>query len=420
MAARRGAVSGSVKGACANANLAEMKNCACVDPKAESPVPLVEEDLDDDYEDFDDYDETDLVGLGLIDVRVFDPSACKKKEVTRCNPGASTGVPIPQLPKKEAPVLRDVDYCVEYDTIYRNGSLIRGYKNIPSVEDCRARCIGHKKGCLYYTYLGLNDKKRCLLYSSGNFDLRRRKGAVSGAVSGECSTLPFDNMKSCTCVDLKEEKAAAAAINNNNNNNDDYDDDYYDDVDLVGSGLIDVRVNLGCGKREISRCAKGRAATPVINNNNNNSPVATPTGDGETCAEYDTIYTGPGQQDRKNRISGPDECRAICQQTTGCRYWSFKGGARNKPCFLRGEGTKYRKKHEYGAISGSIGGSCAAVSVSGATNCECVTLPKRPNAKPKTPGTAADQANTCPDEQSKRCFAPPVQSAPINSRVFFG
>ncbi len=220
----------------------------------------------------DDYDDRDLVGEGVIDVRLFSQQVglqqeCTEKQVLRCNRGevstttttTTTEASPPAEPREE----RRREVCGDYDVQYKRGRVHRRLNNVPNADVCRARCLQQKENCVAWTWQGSESRRRrCILLGSlDGAEASYSKGFVSGTIEGECASLALSQLRTCACIDPSSPDLRV---------DEDYEDEdyYYDgDRDLVGEGAIDVRLNVRpqCKQGQGLRCvAKG--ANPVIEN----------------------------------------------------------------------------------------------------------------------------------------------------------
>ncbi|TRY68397.1 hypothetical protein TCAL_14261 [Tigriopus californicus] len=379
---RRGAVSGSVEGECRQALFSDMQECTCVNLQDDNQKPQEQE--------FEDYDYKDLVGEGLIDVRLNNPSACPRKNARRCTLGSNGGGPKP----------RDIDYCVEYNALYRKGSPLRPVKNANTLDECRQMCQS-APNCNFYSWNAQGKNKKCFLFPEMDFDVVRRSGATSGNILGECSVLNFPAMSKCDCVDapVNKEETDGQVDEDDDDEEDTY---YYEDRDLVGEGLIDVRVNLGGGEcqNKIRRCSKG---------------TEEPQEQKEVCVDYNTQYQGGQVLERFNRIANQDVCRAKCIQTPGCQYWQYKGSIRSQACLVMSSDPN-RMKYQSGFVSGSLIGECRNLALSQLRDCECYDHEN--DRLPLGPTTRTLSDSDCAPNIGLRCYSKNADI--IVSRVFFG
>ncbi len=206
---------------------------------------------DDSFDEFD-YD-LDLVGEGLIDVRINDnPTgvvllSCRKNQIRRCRYGNNDNS---DKSKFSGPFIAGKEVCADYDMKYSFANVLSSSGGAPNADVCRARCVQRRDECRAWTWSG----RRCKLFSSptDRFVPAYSDGAVSGTLDGSCIDLALSQLRKCVCKD-------PVVV-------DDYFDDY-DDTDLVGEGFIDVRQftggNSACPVGHGLRCYADEAA-PVL------------------------------------------------------------------------------------------------------------------------------------------------------------
>ena len=197
-----------------------MQSCTCIDniPKKDKEIP--KDDIDDeDYESYD-YEYRDYVEEGLIDLRIKGSGAqpklkeCTREQVRRCSIGQGS-----------SPV-ETKEVCGDFDIHYSRGGQLQRFNNIPSADVCRARCIQHGE-CRYWTWRGSSRRKQCILVRNDNYKPVYQKGTISGTLDGACANLALSQLTKCECVN----------VNSRQENVD------QEDLDLVGTGLIDVRIS---------------------------------------------------------------------------------------------------------------------------------------------------------------------------------
>ena len=247
----RRATSGSVLGNCRNAIIDEMSQCFCSNVE-----PFRKRNR------FGDQDEAgqevnigQILG-GIIDgrsnqrqgriVNLFDDfeddnqeitartGTCSKGQVNRCSsPEVRTTTTTTTTPKPEQ--FTKGEYCIDYDVNYEEGDEFKKLRNIPTVEECRLKCLEEPE-CKFYVWRGSTRRKQCLLKSSGLWVPKYEEGTVSGTVEEPaCRQQPTTDYGFCDCVEFEP--------------------DYYDPdfVDLVETGDINVRSNT-CPNNQGKRC----------------------------------------------------------------------------------------------------------------------------------------------------------------------
>ena len=81
-------------------------------------------------------------------------------------------------------------------------------------------------------------RRKCFLIQKRNKSFRKELavGVTSGSLEGKCAGLALSQLNKCECVSFQQQQQTEDLIK------DDYVDYDDDDYDLVGSGLIDVRI----------------------------------------------------------------------------------------------------------------------------------------------------------------------------------
>ena len=255
----RRATSGSVLGDCGSTNIDQMSQCFCSNVE-----PFRKRNRFGDVDNAGGNSQVnigDILG-GIIDgrssipqgrqgriVNLFDDfeddnqeitartGTCAKGQVNRCSSietrttttttTTTTPKPLEQFTKGE--------YCIDYDVNYEEGDEFKKLRNIPTVEECRQKCLEESQ-CKYYVWRGSTRRKQCLLKSSGLWVPKYEEGTVSGTVDEpSCRNQPTNDYGFCDCVEFEP--------------------DYYDPdfVDLVETGDINVRSNT-CPNNQGRRC----------------------------------------------------------------------------------------------------------------------------------------------------------------------
>ena len=250
---RKGAVSGSVLGACRNAKLNQMQECECVKVRnnnrnknrrtsttTESP----------EYDDYDDYDDGDI--SGLIDVRIVNNDGslanlvtCGEGEVRRCNIGGKTNEPIIEEEPEEE-IDEDTEICGDFNIKYNGGGQISRQNNVPSADVCRAFCIQNSE-CKFFSF---TRNGRCLLIRSSGFTPVVSTGAVSGSVRGACRNVALSRLTRCKCDNLDGDSL-----------------DYYEDEYVDLTDLVDVRSRVRespCFEGEQGFSCKAGNESPIL------------------------------------------------------------------------------------------------------------------------------------------------------------
>ena len=258
-------ISGSVVGSC-QGELSTMQSCSCINDvplkknrdKDEEFEEVIDTDDDDDDYDYDDYEDEykDFVGEGLINPRIqgvgsqTGKTKCNKQQVRRCSIGGDSA----------ATPIEAKDVCGDYDIQYNRGGQIKRFNNVPNADVCRARCINNGE-CKHWTWKGSSRRKQCILVKNGNYKTVYQKGSVSGTLNGACANLALSQLEKCECLTLRRKKKKGQ-------NQDEFNDDQ-EDLDLVGTGLIDVRVFDGSSPTSV--CSEGQGlrcyaenASPII------------------------------------------------------------------------------------------------------------------------------------------------------------
>ena len=68
---------------------------------------------------------------------------------------------------------------IDYDVNYEEGNEFKKLRNIPTVEECRQKCLEESQ-CKYYVWRGSTRRKQCLLKSSSLWIPKYEEGTVSG------------------------------------------------------------------------------------------------------------------------------------------------------------------------------------------------------------------------------------------------
>ena len=74
---------------------------------------------------------------------------------------------------------------IDYDVNYEEGNEFKKLRNIPTVEECRQKCLEESQ-CKYYVWRGSTRRKQCLLKSSSLWIPKYEEGTVSGRISAVC------------------------------------------------------------------------------------------------------------------------------------------------------------------------------------------------------------------------------------------
>jgi hypothetical protein len=143
----------------------------------------------------------------------------------------------PASSSSSAPITKTTEpACAEFNAVFtgltkRQQTLSR---DVPSADVCRAFCL-QKNGCKLWSWRGADAKQPCALITvTGVNSVAFEKGAVSGSVEGACVGLAISQLTTCKCVAPGAVDAALDAAE--------------DTDDLVGAGLIDVRLSAGSGE----------------------------------------------------------------------------------------------------------------------------------------------------------------------------
>ena len=68
---------------------------------------------------------------------------------------------------------------IDYDVNYEEGNEFKKLRNIPTVEECKQKCLEESQ-CKYYVWRGSTRRKQCLLKSSSLWIPKYEEGTVSG------------------------------------------------------------------------------------------------------------------------------------------------------------------------------------------------------------------------------------------------
>ena len=256
----RRATSGSVLGDCGSTNIDQMSQCFCSNVE-----PFRKRNRFGDVDNAGGNSQVnigDILG-GIIDgrssipqgrqgriVNLFDDfeddnqeitartGTCAKGQVNRCSSietrTTTTTTTTTTTPKPPEQFTKG-EYCIDYDVNYEEGDEFKKLRNIPTVEECRQKCLEESQ-CKYYVWRGSTRRKQCLLKSSGLWVPKYEEGTVSGTVDEpSCRNQPTNDYGFCDCVEFEP--------------------DYYDPdfVDLVETGDINVRSNT-CPNNQGRRC----------------------------------------------------------------------------------------------------------------------------------------------------------------------
>ena len=178
----------------------------------------------------------DILGQG---VELNDNTNCKKNQVKRCSSSIDTNEELTQQYKRG-------EYCVDYNVRYEDGGEFKVVEKVRSQHECRFECLTtqNSDGCRFYSWS--STEKKCYLMKDELWIPAIEKGAVSGTLDGLCKTQSFGQLGECECQKVEVY------------------DEYYDELDLVSTGLIDVRSgeSTGCPEDQGKRCF---ARVPLTN-----------------------------------------------------------------------------------------------------------------------------------------------------------
>ena len=263
VARKKYSFSGSVTGKCRGIELSDADVCHCVkvgrktsdisnsngrtsiikriNPNDEVEEFFVGKDGSRDQETF--FDESwtlsDILGEG---VQNHDNTKCRKNNVKRCTSSLNTNEELNQHFQRG-------EYCVDYNVLYEDGHEFEIVENVQRSQECRFECLAKQQshGCRFYSW-SISEKK-CYLMKDDLWTPVIERNAVSGTLDGLCKTQSFGQLGECECQKIEVY------------------DEYYDELDLVSTGLIDVRSghSTGCPEDQGKRCY---ARVPVKHSSN--------------------------------------------------------------------------------------------------------------------------------------------------------
>jgi hypothetical protein len=256
-------MAGSVEGKCRSIELSDVDVCHCVkigrktsdisnsngrtsinkriNPNDEVEEFFVGKDGSKDQETFFDQSWTlaDILGEGA---QTNDNTKCRKNNVKRCKSDLDTNEELNQHFQRG-------EYCVDYNVRYEDGDEFEIVEKVQSGQECRFECLAKQQsqGCRYYSWS--RSEKKCYLMKDDLWTPVVEKDAVSGVLDGLCKTQSFGQLGECECQKIEVY------------------DEYYDELDLVSTGLIDVRSgqSTGCPEDQGKRCY---ARVPVKHSSN--------------------------------------------------------------------------------------------------------------------------------------------------------
>jgi len=170
----------------------------------------------------------DILGQG---VDRNDDTNCRKQQVKRCKSSVDTNEELNQQYERG-------EYCVDYNVKYEDGGEFKVVENVESQHECRFECLTTQSsdGCRFYSWS--KEERKCYLMKDELWIPAIEQGAVSGTLDGLCKTQSFGQLGECECQKVEVY------------------DEYYDELDLVSTGLIDVRSgqSTGCPEDQGKRC----------------------------------------------------------------------------------------------------------------------------------------------------------------------
>lgn len=296
------------------------------------------------------------------------------------------------------------DFCVEYGAFYAShneNKLATINRNVDSPEFCRLRCL-EEVGCVRYTWVSNKrrgrgnstsspGRQKCILMSDGHYDTLLERKAVSGHVNGKCGQYSAQDTDICQCVELPRTRPFVIIASEDIELLDEPDADI-SVFDLLSGKLADLN-SVQCPLGNVNRC--------ILNKTLISEPRITK---GPYCVDYNIFYEEDGEISRLEITQTPEECRLLCVQTPGCKFYSWFDTA----CSLKSSAS-WTPALEEGAVSGTVVGLCRDQPIDQLGFCDCQELDYTDYTLSEGAQLALIDSNSdsegCPDGQGKRCYA---------------
>ena len=101
---------------------------------------------------------------------------------------------------------------IDYDVNYEEGNEFKKLRNIPTVEECRQKCLEESQ-CKYYVWRGSTRRKQCLLKSSSLWIPKYEEGTVSGT---KFQLFVYKNFWDFSCLFTLRRRISAICLHRSN------------------------------------------------------------------------------------------------------------------------------------------------------------------------------------------------------------